>query len=119
MMLAGGNLFADLPDRLEREQLVELLSLPGLRVERIVSTGQATPPGAFYDQDWAEWVVLLRGSAKLFFDGETGPRLLRPGDFLHIPAHRRHRVEWTDPQQPTVWLAIHHPQARREPKEED
>jgi cupin 2 domain-containing protein len=105
----AGNLFADLPTRLEREQLVELLSLPHLRVERIVSTGQATPPGVFYDQEWAEWIVLLQGSAKLFFEGEAEPRLLERGDFLHIPAHRRHRVEWTDPREPTLWLAIHHP----------
>jgi cupin 2 domain-containing protein len=105
----GGNLFADLPPHLAEERLDELLSAPNLRVERIVSIGHATPSGVFYDQEWAEWVVVLQGSAKLLFEGEVEPRLLEPGDYLHIPAHTRHRVEWTDPRRPTVWLAIHHP----------
>jgi cupin 2 domain-containing protein len=105
----GGNLFTDLPPHLAEERLDELFSAPNLRVERIVSIGHATPSGVFYDQEWAEWVVVLQGSAKLLFEGEVEPRLLEPGDYLHIPAHTRHRVEWTDPRRPTVWLAIHHP----------
>jgi cupin 2 domain-containing protein len=108
MALVGGNLFANLPSRSAQEQLDALVVTPDLRIERIVSTGQASLPGDFYDQDRAEWVVVLTGSARLRFDGEAEPRRLGPGDYLHIPAHARHRVEWTDPQQPTVWLAIHH-----------
>lgn len=103
----GGNLFADLPDALADEEITALLSAPGVRIERIVSTGQASPPGFWYDQAWAEWVLLLTGAARLSFENETEARLLRPGDHLLIPAHARHRVDWTDPDRPTVWLAVH------------
>jgi cupin 2 domain-containing protein len=84
-----------------------LLATPHLRIERIVSTGQASPPGHWYDQDRVEWVILLRGSAAILFEGESAPRLLAPGDYLLIPAHARHRVEWTASDRPTVWLAVH------------
>ena len=79
----------------------------GARVERIVSTGQATPPGEWYDQDGDEWVVLLSGAAGLLFEGEAAARPLEPGDWVLIPAHARHRVEWTAADEPTVWLAVH------------
>jgi len=108
MSIKTGNVFANVPDRLEKEEVVELLSAEGLRIERIVSTGHASPAGFWYDQDQAEWVMLLAGSAGLLFEGEAEPRPLKPGDYLHIGAHRRHRVAWTDPTQPTVWVAIHH-----------
>ena len=103
-----GNLFAALPARLDAEQLIALISNENLRIERIVSTGQASPPGFWYDQDWAEWVLVLAGSAGLLFEGEPAPRVLRPGDYVHIPTHRRHRVAWTDAERPTVWLAVHY-----------
>jgi cupin 2 domain-containing protein len=103
-----GNLFAGIPQRLAREEITTLLSSPALRIERIVSHGQASPPGFWYDQPQAEWVIVLAGGAELSFEGETAPRRMAPGDWLHIPAHRRHRVEWTDPTQATVWLAVHH-----------
>ena len=105
----SGNLFAR-PELAETaaEQFEELLSRSGFRVERIVSTGQASPPGFWYDQDVGEWVVLLSGAAELQFEDEPGPRNMRPGDWVNIEAHRRHRVNWTDPAQPTVWLAIHY-----------
>jgi len=104
----AGNLFVDLPTSLAAEQFTALLTTPHLRIERIVSTGQASPPGFWYDQDRAEWVLVLAGSAGLMIEGEAAPRVLAPGDYLHIPAHTRHRVEWTDAAQPTVWLAVHH-----------
>ena len=88
------------------EQFVELLSRPGLRIERIVSAGQASPPGFWYDQPQAEWVMLLLGEARLKFEDETAPRLLKPGDHLDIAPHRRHRVESTTAA--TVWLAVHY-----------
>lgn len=84
-----------------------LLDAPNLRLERIVSAGQATPAGEWLDQDRDEWVILLRGAAGVSFEGEAGMRLLAAGDYLHIPARRRHRVEWTAPGEPTVWLAVH------------
>jgi cupin 2 domain-containing protein len=104
----AGNLFSDVARDSPDEQVTALLALPNLRIERIVSTGQSSPPGFWYDQDWAEWVIVLAGSAGLLIDGETAPRVLGAGDYLHLPAHRRHRVEWTDAAQPTVWLAMHH-----------
>jgi cupin 2 domain-containing protein len=107
MSIAAGNIFADIPGALADEQFVELLATPHVRIERIVSTGQTTPVGQYLEQGWAEWVLLLRGAAKLLFEAETEPRLLRPGDHVLIPPSARHRVEWTDPEQPTVWLAIH------------
>lgn len=107
-MPAPKNLFADLPQRLDAEQFDALLAAPGLRVERIVSTGQATPKGQWLAQDQGEWVIVLWGAASLLFDGEVEPVRLGAGDYLHIPAGTRHRVEWTDPKVTTVWLAVHH-----------
>jgi cupin 2 domain-containing protein len=103
-----GNLLADVPAALAGEDLRTLLATPDLRIERIVSTGQASPPGFWYDQDWAEWVLLLAGHAALLIEGEAAPHVLTPGSYLHLPAHRRHRVEWTSTDTPTVWLAVHH-----------
>jgi cupin 2 domain-containing protein len=99
------NIFAGLPERpAAEEEAAVLLRTAGLTLERIVSTGQVTE---WLDQESDEWVLLLKGAARLEFDGgETVA--LGPGDFLIIPAHRRHRVAWTDPAQPTVWLALHH-----------
>lgn len=102
------NLFGDLPAGAASEQLVELLSRPGLRIERIVSSGQVSPPDFWYDQPQGEWLVVLQGEARLAFEGETAPRLLRPGDCIDIAPHRRHRVEWTHPEVPTIWLAVHY-----------
>ncbi len=100
------NLLSPLPDARAAEAVDTLLSRPGVRIERIVSFGQASPPGFWYDQDEGEWVMLLAGAARLRFADETEPRLLVPGDWLDIAPHRRHRVDWTDPAKPTVWLAV-------------
>lgn len=102
------NLFAEVPERAAQEQMLDLLSRPGLRIERIVSTGQRSPPGFWHDQPLGEWVVVLRGEAVLRFEDEDAPRRLGPGQFADIAPHRRHRVEWTDPQRSTVWLAVHY-----------
>jgi cupin 2 domain-containing protein len=102
------NLFADPPTRLADELVETLAHWGGGRLERIVSLGHATPPGRWYDQETNEWVVLLRGAAGLRFEDEAGPRVLGPGDWIDIPAHRRHRVEWTSPGEPTIWLALHY-----------
>jgi cupin 2 domain-containing protein len=104
----GGNLFADVPPRVTQEEITTLLASPGLRIERIVSHGQASPPGFWYDQPQAEWVIVLAGRAELRFADRDATTRMEPGDWLHIPAHRRHRVEWTDPTQATIWLAVHH-----------
>ncbi|HUT49282.1 MAG TPA: cupin domain-containing protein [Alphaproteobacteria bacterium] len=113
MTIQDGNLFQDLPEGLGEEAMETLVSRGGMRLVRIVSTGQATADGAWYDQtDW-EWVVLLKGSAGLRFAGEAEARALAPGDFVHIPAHARHRVEWTAADEPTVWLALHYEGQKR------
>jgi len=102
-----GNLFDGLPpDAVRDEAFDALLSRPGLRIERIVSTGQCSPPGFWYDQAEGEWVLLLAGAARLRFADEQCERALQPGDWLDIAPHRRHRVEWTSPDAPTVWLAV-------------
>ena len=102
-----GNLFAGVDANAADERFDALLTRPNLRIERIVSTGQASAPGHWYDQPQTEWVVLLSGSAVLRFEDEAEPRILRPGDWMTIAPHRRHRVEATDAQTPSVWLAVH------------
>ncbi len=78
-----------------------------LRIERIVSHGHSSPPGFWYDENQFEWVTLLSGSAQLIFEDEQPPQKLMPGDHLLIAAHRRHRVDWTSPDEPTIWLAVY------------
>lgn len=110
--MESGNLFDDLPgERTPEETVATLLESPEIRLMRIVSTGQATPEGQWYDQDEAEWVMVARGRAGLQIEGEEGARSMAAGDYVLIPAHVRHRVEWTDPDEPTVWLALHCPQS--------
>jgi cupin 2 domain-containing protein len=103
-----GNLFTGYPQEHPDELFERLVETPALKLERIVSHGHATPPGHWYDQDLDEWVVVLKGSAGVRFEGQEKTQVLRAGDHLRIPAHAKHRVEWTDPQQETVWLALHY-----------
>ena len=101
------NIF-DLPSSLPHNQELfeSLLSAPNILIERIISTGQATPPGKWYDQNRDEWVILLQGEALLSYaDGSTIK--LKPGDYLFIPAHQKHRVEYTTSEPPCIWLAVH------------
>ena len=102
-----GNLLAAPSAPQAAERFDTLLARPGARIERIVSTGQASPPGSWYDQDDDEFVVLLTGSARLRFEKDDLAVDLVPGDWLEIPAHVRHRVEATQADPPTVWLAVH------------
>ena len=108
MTIASGNLLSNLPLSPAAEVLEPLLQSHGIRLERIISTGQVTPPGEWLVQGWDEWVVLLAGQARLLIDGEAVPRELRPADWINIPADVRHRVEWTSRDPPTVWLALHY-----------
>lgn len=104
------NLFADLPPKNSTDEaFTTLLAAPGLTVERIVSTGQASPPGFWYDQTEAEWILLIQGEALLRFADETEPRRLQAGDYLDIAAGRKHRVDWTKPGTHTIWMTIHRP----------
>jgi len=107
--MESANLFRFRPAPANAEVLDVLAESPSVSIERIVSRGHRSPEGFWYDQDRTEWVVVLRGRAALMIEGETSPRMLDPGDSLTIPAHARHRVEWTDPDQDTVWLAVFYP----------
>jgi cupin 2 domain-containing protein len=108
MTIVTGNIFALVPPAAPHEQLTALLTATNMRLERIVSHAHASPEGFWYDQEWAEWVIVLKGSAGLLFEGESAPRALKAGDYIDIPAHARHRVAWTDAKEPTVWLALHY-----------
>ena len=96
-----------LPTQLPGSELIEAL-IPdrGILIERIISSGQTTPPGAWCDQERDEWVVLLQGHARLAW--ENGRELaMEAGDWVFIPAHERHRVEYTSVEPPCIWLAVH------------
>ncbi|TFH85412.1 cupin domain-containing protein [Billgrantia azerbaijanica] len=101
------NLFAAIPLSLEAEQFEELAGGKDVRIERIVSRGHTSPEHGWYDQPQHEWVVVMQGRAVLAFE-QGDDVALAPGDHLTIPAHCRHRVKWTDPQQATLWLAVHY-----------
>jgi len=114
----SGNLFAPVvraatssaqPASTSGEQVDTLIEHGGVTIERIVSTGQASPPGFWYDSPRAEWVVLLSGAAVLEFEGETSPHPMKPGDHVLIDAHCRHRVVSTSETEPSVWLAVYYP----------
>ncbi len=108
-MLMTNNLFDALPaPGSDAEIFNALLSCDGVRIERIVSTGQSSPPGFWYDQPQGEWVLVLAGRARLRLAEPAREIELQSGDYLNIPPHTRHRVEWTDPLAQTVWLAVHY-----------
>jgi cupin 2 domain-containing protein len=102
------NLFADVPTELPEELVQILLNCATVRIERIISRGHKSPDGFWYDQETSEWVLLLDGAARLRIAGADDLVQLSPGSFINLPAHTRHRVEWTEPNQPTIWLAIHY-----------
>lgn len=100
------NLFEIPPQSLAQECLDVLAQGPDVRIERIVSKGHVSPPGFWYDQDQDDWVGLVQGEAVLAWD-HGGTQQLKPGDWLLIPAHARHRVEATSVDPPCIWLAVH------------
>lgn len=105
---SSGNIFSGVAADKNAEQFQDLLRRASTRIERIVSSGQASPPGFWYDQEDGEWVVLLAGEARLLIEGEKIPRTLAPGDWIDLPPHCRHRVERTSLDRETVWLAVHY-----------
>lgn len=98
------NIFGAIPDNLDTEVFEDVFTSSHIRVERIISKGQSTPAESWYDQDEHEWVMVVEGKAILEF--ENGLVTLNKGDYVNIPAHCRHKVHWTDPDQVTIWLAI-------------
>ncbi len=107
MSEADGNLFRTISQGSTEEDFLTLVSVPGVTIERIVSMGHASPPDVWFDQPLTEWVMVVSGAAEVLFEGEEESVSLKAGDYLLIPPHLRHRVAWTDPGQPTVWLAVH------------
>ncbi len=101
------NFFKSLPLCLENEKFDTLLHHNNVKIERIISTGQANAPDEWYDQAHAEWVILLTGNARLQFAKDRAIIFMTAGDYLFIPAHQKHRVDWTDPTIESIWLAIH------------
>ncbi|MDD5268314.1 MAG: cupin domain-containing protein [Methylococcales bacterium] len=101
------NIFAQIPEHLPEELFECIFKKDNIIIERIVSNGHISPVGQWYDQARDEWVILLQGKATLLFEKDQNLITLTPGDYLLIPAHTRHRVEWTQPDFNTVWLAIH------------
>ena len=101
------NIFENIPDQLEEELLDIIVTGDNVRVERIVSQGHSSPVSGWYDQLQNEWVILLQGEAVICYANGEEVRL-KPGGYLNIPAHTRHKVKWTDPQIKTVWLAVHY-----------
>jgi cupin 2 domain-containing protein len=107
LALSPTALLEGLPSDLPEERFETLLETPAFRLERILSKGHASPSGEWYDQAWEEWVLLLQGEARLVIEGQDAAIALKPGDAMRLPAHCRHRVEWTPPDRITVWLALH------------
>lgn len=101
-----GNLFTNTPSDIPEELVETLVEDRQVRIERIVSTGQSSPEGFWYDQEDDEWVAVLKGEARLLFEDGSQSIHMKPGDHLTIAAHRKHRIEWTSSHEPTVWLAV-------------
>ena len=101
-----GNLFSDIPVDVPEELFERLAGSDGVRVERIISDGQSSPAGFWYDQEQNEWVMVLREKAGLRFADSEELVVLGPGEWIDIPAHAKHRVEWTEAGEKTIWLAV-------------
>lgn len=100
------NLFDDVPQQLADEEFKNLVVADNTRVERIISHGHSSPQTGWYDQEQNEWVMVVQGHAKLRFEKDNQLIELKPGMHLDIKAHVKHKVEWTTPDEPTIWLAV-------------
>jgi cupin 2 domain-containing protein len=108
MTITKKGFFADIPADIKDELIETILQASGFRIERIVSQGHRSKEGFWYDQSENEWLILLKGSATIRFENQSQLIIINPGDYIHIEKHVRHRVEWTDPEQETIWLAVHY-----------
>ena len=102
------NIFSDIQEHAPDEILETVLKTDQFKIERIISRGHATTEGEWYDQDKNEWVLVLKGNAGLLFEGNDETVIMKTGDYINIPAHQKHRVEWTEPEEETIWLAVHY-----------
>jgi len=101
------NIFQNIPNNLKEELFEDIISTYKLKIERIVSQGNTTPAGEWYDQDSNEWVIVIQGGATISFENEKDVNLTT-GDYINIPAHQKHRVAWTDKNTQTIWLAVYY-----------
>lgn len=101
------NIFSNIPKKLDEELFEDIISNDKLKIQKIVSEGHTTDKFEWYDQDSDEWVIVLHGEAILSFENEDDVNL-KPGDYINIPAHKKHRVSWTTSDKKTIWLAVHH-----------
>jgi cupin 2 domain-containing protein len=108
MKVNAKNIYEDIPDSFPEELIEVIAGKDNVRIERILSRGYSTPDNSWYDQKQDEYVILLKGEAGLLFENGDDVLVLRPGDYLDIPARVKHRVEWTSPDEDTVWLAVHY-----------
>ena len=102
------NIFTGTRKQAHEEILETIIQTHQFKIEKIISRGHATTEGEWYDQDKNEWVLVLKGNAGLRFEGYNEVLVMKPGDYINIRAHQKHRVEWTDPEEETVWLAIYY-----------
>lgn len=102
--MGKANLLCNIPADFSEELVQTIVASGDIKIERIVSKGHQSPPDYWYDQEQNEWVFLAKGEAKLQFQDQT--LHLKAGDYVNIPAHQKHRVDWTTPDQETVWLAV-------------
>lgn len=102
----SNNIFSDIPDNIPEEIIETIVSSEKMSIERIISKGHRSPEGFWYDQEKNEWVILLKGAARIRFENKEESVYMKSGDHIHIPAHCRHRVEWTDPDCKTIWIAV-------------
>lgn len=101
------NIFSNIPQNLEKELFELLIKNNTVTIERIVSKGQKSPESGWYDQEKNEWVIVLKGKTMLSFEDQPSIHLSE-GDFINIPSHKKHKVAWTDPDNETIWLAVHY-----------
>ena len=100
------SIYSSIPDNISEELIEELVTSKSVRIERIVSEGHASPKNFWYDQPENEWVLVLEGSAGILLERKNDPVILQKGDYLNIPAHKKHRIMWTEKSRKTIWLAI-------------
>ena len=104
----SGNLFSNIPRHMGDEIFDTILAFDGCEIKRIISKGHQSPPDYWYDQERNEWVMVLKGAAALKFKNGDNVVEMMPGSYVHIPAHCKHKVEWTDPDVETIWLAVYY-----------
>lgn len=101
------NIFDDIPKNIKSEIFETLIDNDDVQIERIISKGHKSPESGWYNQDKNEWLIVLTGEAILSFADKSSLKL-KAGDFINIPAHKKHKVEWTNPDTETIWLAVHY-----------